>query len=88
MSPFFLDMAIPGGCGCFIIRFTLVHHVVHSAVLWPSSQRLGIFWLCDNNAPSETLFTFQSADWAEGSKVVAWSRLTFPGATGSQLSYI
>lgn len=31
----------------------------------------GIFWLCDNNAPSETLFTFQSADWAEGSKVAS-----------------
>ena len=35
--------------------------------------KAGLWWLCDNNAPSETLFTFGEADWAEGSKIVAWA---------------
>jgi hypothetical protein len=25
----------------------------------------GVWWLCDNNAPSETLFSFADGDWAE-----------------------
>eukprot|EP00434_Breviolum_minutum_P036409 symbB.v1.2.032255.t1/scaffold3848.1/size51340/2 len=29
----------------------------------------GVFWLCDNNAPSETLFTFNEAKWSDDSKV-------------------
>lgn len=29
----------------------------------------GVWWLCDNNAPSETLFTFGGADWSDDSKV-------------------
>ncbi|CAJ1423532.1 unnamed protein product [Effrenium voratum] len=26
----------------------------------------GIFWMCDNNAPSENLFSFGDADWSSG----------------------
>eukprot|EP00438_Fugacium_kawagutii_P014840 Skav234814 [mRNA] locus=scaffold69:758408:765282:- [translate_table: standard] len=28
-----------------------------------------VWWLCDNNAPSETLFTFGDADWSDDSTV-------------------